>query len=194
MRTLERIQEGYRRRLILSEFPPEGEPPVFMTRCRTLAVATGYRRIVIGMRGPYVEFLDEHIDKSSLFIPGDQMWRTDARFNSRCYYYEFRTRDSCRIKVYLQKRPVGYADYRVGRWYISPFDLVTDRHPVLIEPLERKRDATQEAQGRDGRAVREEDGGAQAAAGGQAPQAPAADGGFEDVRKAGRGEGVGGQD
>ena len=156
-KTLEEIQEGYRRRLILPEFPPDGDPLIFTTGCE-LIIAHGYERVVIGMRGPYVEFLDEHIKRESLFIPGDQRWRFDHFHVGKCYYYEFRTRDSRRIKVYFQKKPVDYADYRIGRWYISPFDLVTDQHPVLVEPLRKeKHDAIQEAQGRDGQAVRKED-------------------------------------
>lgn len=155
-RTLEEIQNAYRARLILSEFP-EGDSPVFMTQAKTMVVAWGYERVVIGKRGPYVEFLDEHMNQKALFVPPDQMWRFHA---DACYYYELRTRDSCRVKIYLQKRSVDYADYRPGRWYISPFDLITDRHPVLVEPLKRKKNDQdlQEDAGRDRHAVRPEDG------------------------------------
>lgn len=134
-KTLEEIQAAYRARLILPEFPTD-DSLVFMTRARTLVVAKGYERIVIGKRGPYVEFLDEHVNQASMFVPPDQIWRFRNDF---CYYCELRTRDSCRVKIYLQKRPVDYADYRVGRWYISPFDLITDKHSVLVEPLRRKK-------------------------------------------------------
>ena len=169
-KTLEEIQEGYRRRLILPEFPISDQL-IFMTEC-DLIVARGYERVVIGMRGPYVEFLDEHIIQKSLFVPGDQRWRFDHLHAGKCYYYEFRTRDSRRVKVYLQKKPVDYADYHIGRWYISPFDLVTDQHSELVEPLRKeKHDAIQEAQGRDGQTVRKEDLGHQEPAQGQASPA-----------------------
>lgn len=176
-KTLEEIQDDYRKRLILPEFP-SGDPQAFMTRARTLVIAEGYERIVIGMRGPYVEFLDEHINQKSLFIPGDQRWRVDPTWCLRVFYWELRTVDSCRVKVYLQRKPVDYADYRVGRWYISPFDLVTDRHPVLIEPLKKgKHGNVQEAPRRDGQAVREENDGSQEPA-----ECPAA-----EEKKAGKG-------
>lgn len=135
-KTLEQIQTAYRERLILPEFP-EGSMLVFMTVVRTMPVAKGYERIVIGRRGPYVEFLTEHINQSAIFVPGDQRWRFDPSWSQKVFYWEFRTRDSCCVKIYLQRRLVTYADYRVGCWYISPFDLVTDQQSVLVKPLKK---------------------------------------------------------
>ena len=42
------------------------------------------------------------------------------------------------MKVYDQKRTVEYADYKVGLFYISPFDLFVEREPV-ISKLEKKK-------------------------------------------------------
>lgn len=125
------IREGYRQRLILPEFPPDGEPVGFRTKSGTL-IAVGYQRVVIGDRGPYVEFAPSHIMKEGWSIPKDQQWR----IHGRCYYVEGRTTDESNVKMYYQKATVGYADYKVGMWYISPFDLATDRWPLLVEPLE----------------------------------------------------------
>jgi hypothetical protein len=37
------------------------------------------------------------------------------------------------VKLYLQKRTVAYADYRIGMCYISPFDMVmATMCPVII--------------------------------------------------------------
>lgn len=101
------------------------------TKCGFL-VATGYERIVLGKRGPYIEFVDDQIIRDNLHIPDDQMWR----LTSLSYYDEYRTKVD-NVKVYLQKRTVDYADYLIGRWYISPFDLRTDKLQELIEPLIR---------------------------------------------------------
>jgi hypothetical protein len=132
LKTSEEIRQGYRQRLLLPEFPPEGELIEFRTKSGTL-VAVGYERVVIGDRGPYVEFAPSSIMKSGWAIPADQKWRIDGR----CYYVEGRTVDGANVKMYYQKATVDYADYKVGMWYISPFVLTTDQWPVLIEPLEK---------------------------------------------------------
>jgi len=134
------IREGYRQRLILPEFPPEGELVSFYTKSN-LIVAKGYERVVIGDRGPYVEFSEDQIVHDSLEIPKDQLWRLhwlQPDPKRRCYYWEFRSTDESFVKVYFQKRIVNYADYKIDMWYISPFDLVTDRWSVLVKPLEVK--------------------------------------------------------
>lgn len=38
--------------------------------------------------------------------------------------YEHRSRDEAYVKVYEQRRMVGYADYKVGMFYIAPGDVV----------------------------------------------------------------------
>lgn len=131
-KTSEEIREGYRKRLILPEFPPPGGPVEFKTGSGTL-IAVGYERVVIGDRGPYIEFSPKHIEKRGWNIPEGQKWR----IHGRCYYVEGRTDDEANVKMYYQKATVEYADYKVGMWYISPFDLTTDRWQVLVEPLEK---------------------------------------------------------
>lgn len=131
-KTSEEIREGYRQRLILPEFPPQSDPIEFRTKSGTL-IAIGYERVVIGDRGPYVEFSSKHLEKRGWEIPADQKWRV----HGRCYYVEGRTTDESNVKMYYQKALVNYADYKVGMWYISPFDLVTDQYPTLVEPLEK---------------------------------------------------------
>lgn len=86
-----------------------------------IQIATGFRRIVHGGRGAYVEFLDEQMVKDNLYIPKGTEWRTnpDHPAGSLCYYVEYWVKDD-KVKVYYQKKIVDYADYVVGNWYISP--------------------------------------------------------------------------
>lgn len=96
-------------------------------------VANNYIRVVIGKRGPYVEF--DHIFDASCYMPVGAEWRAD---DNRAYYIEYRAYSN--TKIYYQKKPVDYADYQVGMYYISPFDLYLDKEgkvPV-IEPLRKK--------------------------------------------------------
>jgi hypothetical protein len=102
--------------------PACGEVVNLYSKSGTLLV-TGYERIVFGEEEPYVEMTEA------------QMVSRNLRHINRPrpnYYHEFRSVDEANVKVYYQKRTVAYADYRVGMWYISPDDLVTqDGRPVI---------------------------------------------------------------
>ncbi len=87
-----------------------------------IQVATGFSRVVHGGRGAYVEFRPDHIINENMSIPPLQAWRLLPTKENPAYYEEYRTKDG--IKVYHQRRTVDYADYVVGKWYISPRDLV----------------------------------------------------------------------
>ena len=105
-----------------------------------LHVATGYTRIVIGGRGPYIEFLPGQLIWDNLHIPEEQKHRKGHSWEDQINRVEWRTKDASRVKVYEQNRRVDYADYRIGLLYISPFDLVVEGEPVITK-LERKRKA-----------------------------------------------------
>lgn len=95
----------------------------FLTRSGEL-LATGYVRVVIGDRGPYVEFAAEHLNLLALHespVP-------------HLYYVELRSVVDD-VKVYAQLLGVGYADYVPGMFYASPFELFDSAGQVLISPL-----------------------------------------------------------
>jgi hypothetical protein len=95
-----------------------------------LYLAFGYLRVVIGQRGPYVEFSPNQIVWENFLIPENQKYRLN---NAVVYYDEYRSKDPLFVKLYRQKRPVAYADYKVGLCYISPFDLLRDEmQPVIM--------------------------------------------------------------
>lgn len=79
--------------------------------------ATGYVRVVEGGRGDYVELVKDQIvvPMVSRFNPTIPDEITDEKF----YYYwllpEGRTE-----KIYWQCNTVGYADYKIGYYYICP--------------------------------------------------------------------------
>ena len=105
----------------------------FYTLDETL-IAKGYLRIVIGGRGPYIEFTEDQINWDNTFIPDTQEWRKDS---TNAFYIEHRTTDKANVKIYEQKKLVDYADYKIGLFYISPFDLCT-KDGRIIEPLRKK--------------------------------------------------------
>ena len=107
-----------------------------------LHVATGYTRVVIAERGPYIEFLPGHLIWESLQIPDEEKYRMEYPWKEKAFYVEWRTKDQSSVKVYDQKRTVDYADYKVGLLYISPFDLFVDGEPVITKLEKEKSKST----------------------------------------------------
>jgi len=85
-----------------------------------LHLATGYTRVVIGKRGPYVEFRDQ-IQWDSFYVPDTEIYRWH---DARAFYVEYRSKCDANVMLYYQKRTVSYADYKIGYCYMSPLDLV----------------------------------------------------------------------
>ena len=125
------MAQDYRARLLI---PEAGDPAMkLFTRAGTL-IADGYVRIVIGGRGPYVEFDNEQLWRSHLRVPAAEVYRfNDAHVFYACY----RSNDDSDVKIYWQKKPVDYADYQVGMYYASPFELVDGEGCDLVLPLKK---------------------------------------------------------
>ncbi len=83
-------------------------------------ISLGYERVVFGKRGPYVEFDKYQIQEKKLYIPSNQLYRLS---DPKVFYIEFRSTDQSNTMVYYQLRNVAYADYKIGYFYISLFDL-----------------------------------------------------------------------
>lgn len=97
---------------------------MIVTKNNKVPIALQYTRIVHGGRGDYMELAPDHLTKRDIFrVPDDQRWRVDDPYWSTLIYYEWWEVDG--VKLYFQKRPVGYADYKVGYWYVDP-DLVEE--------------------------------------------------------------------
>jgi hypothetical protein len=100
--------------------PIEGCTDIKLYSKSGLELCNGYSRIVIGGRGPYVEFTDNQVIFKAFHIPKDQLFRLTDR---RVYYIEMRSVDDAFVKLYYQLQTVAYADYKIGLLYISPYDL-----------------------------------------------------------------------
>ena len=110
--------------------PLEGMDKLSLYSKKGTLLAIGYTRVVIGKRGPYVEFNDSQIQKDKFIIPERELYRLT---NGVSYYIEYRSLDECNVMLYHQKRTVAYADYKIGMYYISPFDLVMkNNYPTII--------------------------------------------------------------
>ena len=114
-------------------------------RSGRILLAKGYLRIVYGDHGPYIEFLPKHMIREN--------WKRSVTKGPQAWYDECQPVDGSSCKLYVQKRDVkrlanpprgkyscnnnraeGYADYRVGRLYVSPDEvLVTPSHVPALE-------------------------------------------------------------
>src|SRR5208282_4691300 len=93
--------ERYRQRLNL---PLEGSGGiVFLTRS-AIVIAEGYERVVIGERGPYIEFSDKQVAKGNIYVPDNQLWRLQSGWQDKIYYHEYRSRGLANVKLYYQIR------------------------------------------------------------------------------------------
>lgn len=84
-------------------------------------VCTGYRRIVVGDYGAFVEFDDKQANLLMFRVqPGQEFRLNDINYSKNVKYNWLTVKDGSDIKIYQQKKTVLYADYIPGMYYISP--------------------------------------------------------------------------
>lgn len=91
----------------LSFFSPQGA-----------LLATGYNRVVVGDYGAYVEFLPEQVVRANIRL----RWKIVTDKPVKYIWWE--PIDGSNVKLYEQQDTVGYADYRVGCWYVAPSEVI----------------------------------------------------------------------
>jgi len=110
--------KSYRKRILL---PVEaGSEEVKLYSKDGFLLSIGYLRVVIGKRGPYVEFDKRHIQWNAFYMPTELEYRKESNV---VFYEEYRSKDDSYTMLYLQKKTVAYADYKIGLLYVSPLDL-----------------------------------------------------------------------
>ena len=75
-----------------------------------------YDRIVIGDYGAFIEFSKPALPLECM--PGQEYRMYDDRYKNKVKY-DWLTTEKHISKIYHQKRTVSYADYKVGKYYIS---------------------------------------------------------------------------
>ena len=86
-------------------------------------IANKWNRIVIGDYGAFVEINDEDIIRDNIEImPGEEYRVYDDKYKDSVKYQWYTVKGQPFPKLYYQQREVTYADYKAGKWYISPFD------------------------------------------------------------------------
>lgn len=88
-------------------------------------IATGYDRIVVGDYGAFIEIRPERMLLGNVMIqPGQEYRVLDEQYSRRCKYHWYTARDHSGVKLYYQQRPVSYADYLPGMWYVSVYEVL----------------------------------------------------------------------
>lgn len=117
------IRETYRMRL--PEWcKTQGDSEQALYSLDGTLLCRGYMRIVIGDYGAFVEITDTQIIKSNLMPkPGQEYRYQDPRYSQNVKYLWLTAKDRSDCKIYQQLKPVSYADYIPGRYYISPYEV-----------------------------------------------------------------------
>lgn len=90
-----------------------------------IKIANRYNRIVIGHYGAFIEINPEDMCMEHVIVKPGQEYRMSEQYTNNVKYY-WMTIDSANIKLYHQMRDVTYADYKAFKWYVSPFEVLTE--------------------------------------------------------------------
>lgn len=90
--------------------------------------ANGFNRVVHGKRGDYVEFEKEHIVIPLLSKFNNNIETDDLDI----YYWWLFPKNHYNTKVYLQRKTVKYANYKIGKFYVSPSLLKDFKDPEML--------------------------------------------------------------
>lgn len=86
-------------------------------------ICDGYDRIVIGDYGAFIEF--SSLPYMNYSIKSGQEYRVfDERYSKNVKYIWLTIDDGSDIKIYKQKKPVSYADYKPGKFYVSVHEVI----------------------------------------------------------------------
>jgi hypothetical protein len=88
-------------------------------------IASTYNRIVIGHYSAFLEMNYDDLYRENIRCKKGQEYRiANPKYSDKVKYLWFTTKDDSCCKLYKQKREVAYADYKIGMWYISPFEVL----------------------------------------------------------------------
>lgn len=83
------------------------------------SICEKYDRIVVGDYGAFVEFTEPSGRTRFVIAPGQEYRVKDERYAKSIKYIWLTVNDASNIKIYFQKKPVAYADYLPGKYYVS---------------------------------------------------------------------------
>lgn len=113
---------------------PEGLPldgsTIPLYTIKGTLISNGYDRVVIGDYGAYIEFNNTQGIKASIKIKKGEEYRLTEKYRDNVKYFWYTAKDESNIKIYYQRKEVSYADYKVGKLYVAPSEVLTTKHEV----------------------------------------------------------------
>lgn len=89
------------------------------------AFASGYKRVVIGDYGAFIEFSGDQLIRGVISVKKGQEYRiTDPKYSNNVKYHWYTIEDGSDIKIYYQQKTVVYADYNENMFYVSPHEII----------------------------------------------------------------------
>lgn len=86
-------------------------------------IARGWNRVVIGDYGAFIEIEPDMICKENFIIkPGEEYRIYDSKYSKNVKYHWYIPKSGYETKLYYQQAGVTYADYKAGKWYVSPHE------------------------------------------------------------------------
>jgi hypothetical protein len=91
---------------------------------RGVLLCTSFERVVVGDYGAFIEIRSDLINADQVCMQkGQEFRRDDPKYRDNVKYLWLTLRSDGSLKLYQQQRPVSYADYRLGSYYVSVFDV-----------------------------------------------------------------------
>lgn len=110
--------------LLKPGFEIKKTPFVLLSRCETM-IACSFNRIVIGHYGAFIEIDEKDMYMNKIKCEEGQEWRIRSlKYRDKVKYRWFTAKDDSHCKIYYQQKEVSYADYKEGKLYISPFEVL----------------------------------------------------------------------
>lgn len=86
-------------------------------------ICKGYNRIVVGDYGAFIEYEKELSNDNYIVKKGQEYRINDAKYSKNVKYHWYTINDESDIKIYWQRKPVPYADYKKNMYYVSPHEV-----------------------------------------------------------------------
>lgn len=86
-------------------------------------IANGYDRIVVGNYGAFIEIDERDMVKEPLTTRKGEEYRERGDYRGKVKYF-WKTVGDTEAKIYEQQKGVSYADYKAGKYYISPYEVM----------------------------------------------------------------------
>jgi len=116
------VREYHRAHLRHMAISEHGADDVVLKNDCGTTIARGYRRVVVGDYGAYIEFTQKQLIQESIA----PKWPGPPKKEASYVWHE--TTDASKTKVYLQQHKVQYADYVSRMYYVSPDDVFVEQY------------------------------------------------------------------